>query len=87
MSERRSPVFLERQSYRRRRLIDTLRMLPVIGALLWAVPLLWRSGEEGVATSDAIIFIFLVWFGLVLAGAVLARAVRRSGIKEDEGAG
>lgn len=87
MNERRSPVFVERQRYRRRRLIDALRMLPVIGTLLWAVPLLWRADEDGMATSDAIIFIFLVWFGLVVAGAVLARAVRRSGIKEDEGTG
>ena len=84
MSERRKSVFLERQGYRRRRLVDTIRILPVIGALLWAVPLLWPTGEEGgVATSDAVIFVFVVWFGLVVAGAFLSRAVARGNVDED----
>ena len=63
--------FLERQSYRLRRLIDTIRMLPVIGAVLWAVPLLWRQSEDSgkVMTSDAIIYIFLVWLFMVVGGA------------------
>ncbi|SFL39264.1 hypothetical protein [Shimia haliotis] len=77
MNERPKRVFLERQNYRRRRLIDFIRMVPVFGAILWAVPLLW-STEEGrqVATSDAIVFIFFVWFALVGVGCVLARALR-----------
>jgi len=77
VSERPKQVFLERQNYRRRRLIDFIRMVPVIGAILWAVPLLW-STEEGrqVATSDAIVFVFFVWFALVGVGCVLARSLR-----------
>ena len=77
MSERRTPLFLERQSYRRRRLIDMIRMLPVIGALLWAIPLLWKSGPDGdVPTSVAIIYLFGVWLGMVLLSAVLARLLK-----------
>ncbi|MGX9350719.1 hypothetical protein ACS3QZ_05930 [Shimia sp. W99] len=84
MNERRKSVFLERQSYRRRRLVDTIRILPVVGALLWSVPLLWPTGEEsGVATSDAIVYVFVVWFGLVVAGAFLARAVAKGNVGED----
>ena len=61
------PVFLERQSYRRRRLMDAARLMPAIGALLFAVPLLWpRAGEVGaVATSDAIRYLFIIWAVLI----------------------
>lgn len=78
MSERRS-VFLERQSYRRRRLIDLVRMVPLIGLFLWAVPLLWgHEGEAAVSTSTAMIYIFGVWFLLVLGTGILSRQVRKS---------
>ncbi|MGR3711496.1 MAG: hypothetical protein ACU0A6_00015 [Shimia sp.] len=77
MSEGPKPVFLERQSYRRRRLIDLIRMVPVFGAILWAVPLLWATeGEERIATSDAVVYVFLVWLGLVVTGGLLSRALR-----------
>lgn len=85
MNERRKSLFLERQSYRRRRLVDVIRMLPVLGALLWLVPLLWPSDTRGgVSTSEAIIFIFVVWAGLVLAAALLARALARGGMGDDQ---
>jgi hypothetical protein len=78
--------FLERQSYRRRRLIDTIRTLPVIGGVLWAVPLLWRQSESAdvVMTSDAIIYIFSVWLLLVVGGGWLARSLKRSDAEETE---
>ncbi|MGR3637060.1 MAG: hypothetical protein ACU0BK_14200 [Shimia sp.] len=80
MSERPKLLFLERQSYRRRRLIDLIRMCPVIGGILWAVPLLWRTdGAEQISTSDAVVYVFLVWLGLVLMSAFLARALRDGG--------
>lgn len=86
MSEGRTPLFLERQSYRRRRLIDMIRILPVIGALLWAVPLLWRSGEDtSTSTSMAIIYLFGVWLGMVLLGAILARLLKKAGDAGPEG--
>ncbi|MBO6899197.1 MAG: hypothetical protein JJ868_17650 [Shimia sp.] len=86
MSAKHNIPFLERQSYRRRRLIDTIRMLPVIGAVLWAVPLLWRQSEDSgtVLTSDAIIYIFLVWLLLVVGGGWLAHSLKRSNAEERE---
>ena len=86
MSAKHNIPFLERQSYRRRRLIDTIRMLPVIGAVLWAVPLLWRQPGDGgaIMTSDAIIYIFLVWLLMVLGGGWLARSLKRSDAEEQE---
>ena len=87
MNERRGSLFLERQSYRRRRLVDVIRILPLIGALLWLVPLLWQTGAGGMASSDAIIYIFLVWFGLVVLGAVLSRLLARGHVGQEGGAG
>lgn len=82
----RSPLFLQRQSYRRRRLMDAARFLPVLGLVLWAVPLLWSSGDEdGVASSGALTYIFGIWMGLILAAFVLSLRLRPDG--EDPGAG
>nr|WP_294614957.1 hypothetical protein [uncultured Roseovarius sp.] len=40
MSAERGPVFLARRTYRRRRLADGARLLPVIGTVLFFIPLL-----------------------------------------------
>ncbi|MEQ9695502.1 hypothetical protein [Shimia sp. SDUM112013] len=83
MSDRRSPVFLERQSYRRRRLIDSIRMLPLIGALLWFIPVLWPTGPVSViSTSQAIIYLFGCWLALIVLGLTFARAIKRFGLEE-----
>lgn len=76
------PVFLERQSYRRRRLLDAARLLPLMGAALFAVPLLWERGEGAeapVPTSSAILYIFSVWAGLVVVNAAFGRFARGTG--------
>ena len=82
------PLFLERRSYRQRRLLDAARLLPVLGALLWLVPLLWpqahvqpglQTGEgavTGVTTSAAIIYIFGIWACLAAAALVLSLVIR-----------
>ena len=74
------PLFLERQSYRQRRLMDAVRLLPVLGLLLWMVPLAWplaQSGAEGgpesVPMSVALKYLFGVWGGLVVTGWLLWR--------------
>lgn len=89
----RSSVFLERQTYRRRRLIDWIKMLPLIGMVLWLVPLLWPTeGEHMVSSADAIIYVFAIWFILVLAKAISARALKgaqsseqNDGVRGDNG--
>ena len=77
----RGAVFLERQSYRRRRLTDSIRMLPVIGALLWLVPLLWSRGTEEtpdrvMSTADAMIYTFGVWLLLIVLAFALSWRIR-----------
>ncbi|WP_136441023.1 hypothetical protein [Pacificoceanicola onchidii] len=71
------PLFVERQTYRRRRIIDAARALPVLGLLLWWVPLLWALPKEPTSASGALIYIFCVWVGLILGAALLILALRR----------
>lgn len=80
------PVFLERQSYRQRRLRDFARLLPLAGAGLFLIPLLWPvAGDPAVQAgraapvplSAAIGYIFLVWAGLIALAGLLGRSSRR----------
>ncbi|RBI82887.1 hypothetical protein DRV85_17830 [Rhodosalinus halophilus] len=74
MSAPRRPVFVSRDAYRSRRLKDAARLLPVLGAALFALPLLWRSeGAATVGTAGTLLFIFVVWAGLILSAFLIAR--------------
>lgn len=82
----RSSLFLERQSYRRRRLTDAARLLPFLGAALLAVPLLWtQTGvDDGtVRTSSAILYVFVCWAVLILVSLIFGIAARRMGAAEE----
>ena len=63
------PLFLARAIYRRRRLRDAARLLPVLGLLLMLLPALGRDTSGDV--RDAI-YLFLLWALLIAAAAVLA---------------
>lgn len=74
-------VFLEPQPYRRRRLIDAARLLPVFGVALLVVPpalLPVRSASS----SALLIYLVLVWAALVVAAALVARYMRASDLTE-----
>ncbi|MCK5499871.1 MAG: hypothetical protein KAI82_01265, partial [Tritonibacter mobilis] len=81
--ELRTP-FVERRTYRRRRLMDIARLAPLIGALLFLVPLLWPEQhlseggghDAGSSMSTAMIYIFGVWIGLILFSVAFSVAVR-----------
>ncbi|MEL6564455.1 MAG: hypothetical protein AAF822_13735 [Pseudomonadota bacterium] len=72
-------VFLERRSYRRRRMMDAVRLLPVLGAMLLMLPLFWPSGagpaDEAIAMSTAVIYVFVVWLILICAAFGLWRVL------------
>mmetsp|Transcript_23274 Transcript_23274/g.40202 ORF Transcript_23274/g.40202 Transcript_23274/m.40202 type:complete len:103 (+) Transcript_23274:1842-2150(+) len=76
------PVFLERRSYRQRRMMDALRLLPVLGVLLWLFPLFWPAsqdeagGAEPMTMSAAVIYVFVVWMVLIAASFALRRILR-----------
>lgn len=84
MSKAPTPLFLERRSYRQRRLMDAARLMPLLGGVLWVVPLLWgRAGE--VSTSTAMLYIFGVW--LLLAGLALMLSVKLEDSSDEAGTG
>ncbi|WP_027259250.1 hypothetical protein [Leisingera aquimarina] len=82
-AEKQTGTRTERQTYRRRRLMDIARLLPVLGALLLALPLLWPEASthpatrDGVTMSSAIIYVFAVWTGLIGACFAFSLAVQR----------
>ncbi|MBU9699378.1 hypothetical protein GU927_016145 [Rhodobacteraceae bacterium HSP-20] len=82
MRARRAPLFLKRRSYRRRRLRDAARMLPVVGLFLLMLPMLWANGSsERQSTAWDGLFVFAVWSGLLVAAAAMA-----PGLSEEQGA-
>ncbi|MCG7518829.1 hypothetical protein [Ruegeria sp. Ofav3-42] len=82
----RPSLFLERQSYRRRRLTDAARLLPILGAVLIALPLLWPSQSasgDGVPLSSAILYIFTCWALLIVISLIFGFAARRMAANDD----
>ncbi|MCK8462856.1 hypothetical protein MUY35_03220 [Aliiroseovarius sp. S1339] len=73
MRFRREPLFLARQSYRRRRLEDAARLLPILGVFLFLLPLL----ATGAGTAGQGMYLFAAWFGLIVATAMISRGLNR----------
>lgn len=75
------PLFLQRKSYRARRMMDVIRLLPLLGLALWMIPLLWPVGDavgdgaaqatQSIPTSVALKYLFGVWIALVAVGWLL----------------
>ncbi|MBR2658212.1 hypothetical protein [Yoonia sp.] len=73
----KTPVFLERANYRQRRLGDAARFLPLLGTVLWLIPLLWtRDGPEAPSNAGTITYIFVIWVVLIGLAALLSRVLR-----------
>jgi len=79
-----SKLFLESDSYRRRRMMDAVRMLPILCVLLWSiVPMMWpnHAADEGqTALSTAIGYLFISW---AFAASVAFLLWRRLGRYDD----
>ncbi len=77
MKRARAPLFLERRSYRRRRLGDAARLLPVFGVILILLPLMWSPDATGAARLTAWegVYLFAVWGALIVVAAILSRAL------------
>jgi hypothetical protein len=83
------PLFLQRRPYRRRRKIDAARLLPVFGAFLLLLPMLWApAGDEGRGTVGDGLYLFVVWAGLIAVARLLAPSLTADGQPDpDEGKG
>jgi len=72
MSRPPQPLFLARQSYRRRRLADAARLIPLLGTVLLLIPIFWSTGNS---TSGGLVYVFVAWGGLIAVIGLLARAL------------
>lgn len=84
MRRPRRPLFLARAPYRRRRLRDAARLLPVFGMFLWLLPLLWAPEARLSLSSADVIYLFAVWLVLILLAAAFASGLRGGEAAEDE---
>ena len=79
MADAQGPLFLERGTYRRRRMMDAVKLIAFLGAGLWMVPVLWPHGDAGqsasVPMSRAVFFIFGIWVLLIILSAWLVRSL------------
>jgi hypothetical protein len=67
-------MFLERRLYRRRRMMDAARLLPLVGLLLFLAPLLWAPNTgEGSSTAYGMVYLFAIWALLIAISAMLSR--------------
>jgi hypothetical protein len=53
--------------------MDGARMLPMAGAFLLLLPMLWRSPTQGQSTATEGLYLFGVWALLILVAGLLAR--------------
>lgn len=78
MTPPKPPKFLARSSYRRRRIIDAARLLPVLGVFIFFLPVLWHPGDTPEPdTARGGLYLFAGWFALIVAAGLLARALTR----------
>jgi hypothetical protein len=88
--KKRGPLFVAPRSYRRRRLRDAARLLPVLGTFLFLLPILWSPGQtERQDTAPDGIYLFLVWGVLIviagfLSGRLMEQADTPAGGQEEE---
>ena len=74
MRRPQQPLYLARESYRRRRAMDTVRILPFLGLFLFMLPLMWDDAAgAGSATAFEGLYLYGVWGGLILGAAALSR--------------
>ena len=77
-------LFLGRGSFRLRRLRDAARMLPIVAAILFLVPLL-KDGAPDARTSGMVLYYFGLWSVLIVLSAGLSRLVLSDDETEEGG--
>ena len=88
MGTPKSPLFLARDVYRKRRLRDAARLLPLVGLFLFLLPKFWQARTaDGAGAARDVVFIFVIWAALIVAAAVLsARLTQPDGTDPPRGA-
>jgi len=70
-----SKLFVEPRNYRARRMVDGLRVLPLAGIFLIAMPLFWGGSEDSIKSSAVMLFLFGVWIFLILLNFFMTRRI------------
>lgn len=78
------PLFVERDAYRRRRLMDGARILPAVGLIALLLPVLWVA-SGGTNTAAEALYLFGLWALLIGAAVALSRPLRDELDREREG--
>jgi len=84
MKRPRAPLFLARAPYRRRRLRDAARLLPLLGVFLFLLPMLWASDARMTMSAGDVIYFFAVWLGLIGLAAGFAPGLRGGDGSDEE---
>ncbi|MEZ5752034.1 MAG: hypothetical protein R3D60_08730 [Paracoccaceae bacterium] len=84
MKRPRPPLFVERTAYRRRRLMDGARVLPVVGFILVLLPVLWTRNDAHNTANEAV-YLFCLWLVLVIVAFILSRPLRAALMREERG--
>ena len=74
-------LFLGREIYRRRRILDAARLLPAFGTALLLLPMLWTRDH---GTAAGTVYTFIVWIVLIIAAAFLAHRLAEPLRRGDE---
>ena len=77
-------LFLARAPYRRRRLRDAARLLPVLGLMLLLLPLLWAPDARMALSARDVVYFFAVWLVLIALAAAFAAGLRGGDGTDDE---
>lgn len=84
MKRPKPPLFLARAPYRRRRLRDAARLLPILGIFLLLLPLLWTDADRQNLSASDVIYFFGVWLVLIGLAAGFAPGLRSGEGPEEE---
>lgn len=71
-------LFLERRTYRKNRLQDAARLLPILGAILFFGPVFITDdtgGEAGTSLAAWLVYCFVVWLGLIALAYFVSRTL------------
>ena len=68
-------LFVEPRNYRARRMVDGLRLLPLAGIFLIAMPLFWSGSGDSIKSSAVMLYLFGVWIVLIFLNYVMTRRI------------
>lgn len=85
MTKRSAPLFLARKSYRRRRMTDAARLLPIVGVFLILMPILWQPASTPAPdTGYGVAYLFVVWTLLIVAARAVSHFVAGAPDESDD---